>query len=411
MIKSTCKKILKKANEGFTLVELIVVIAILAILAGVAVPAYSGYVEKTNKTADEVLMSEIEQGLKMQYYANPESFVSGAVIVSSEGTRLDDANNAFLMKAMEDVFGSEWEELKLQYTGRQNEHTNITLALGKSSFSDGNGGVKQGLLGTVDNLAGTLSDLMQVEGFSITNYGGFADYLIDNGIDYSTNPQKAANSIVPYLSKVTEGVDRNTVKDTLTKVDSWIVTDDAGNTKLSLETALTSTITNGGTNHFASLAATYATMKGFCEWADAQNAGNGVSLSALFDDIPLDTYRDAAGHDQPVMHEPHVVWAIQQELERSGYASVMVPLFQEYISGGYAAKDVDAYFGVIDGIADNKDYILENLDDSSNFYQNNTDYLNTYLNISVAPGEVAAIVTLNDQKAPVVVIIGLNIEE
>ena len=35
-----------KKNEGFTLVELIVVIAILAILAAVAVPAYSGYITK-----------------------------------------------------------------------------------------------------------------------------------------------------------------------------------------------------------------------------------------------------------------------------------------------------------------------------------------------------------------------------
>lgn len=411
MIKSTCKKILKKANEGFTLVELIVVIAILAILAGVAVPAYSGYVEKTNKTADEVLMSEIEQGLIMEYYANPESFVAGAVIVSSEGTRLDDANNAFLMKAMEDTFGSEWEELTLQYTEWTNKQEKVVASLHGSSFSDGDGGVKQEMLGTVDNLTGTLSGLMQHPAFSISNYGGFADYLNENGIDYSTDPQKAANSIVPYLSDATVNVDRNKVKETLVTADSWIVTDGEGNQKLSMTAVLGATIGNAGTNHFASLAATYATMKGFCEWADAQNAVNGVSISELFDNIPLDTYRDEEGHDQPVLHEPHVVQAIQQALESEGYASTMVPLFQQYISSGAAAKDVDAYFGVIDGIADNRGYILENLDGSTDFYQSHTDYLNSYLNIFVGSGELAASINLNDLKVPEVVIIGMGTEE
>ena len=48
-----------KKNGGFTLVELIVVIAILAILAGVAIPAYSGYIEKANKTTDDAQINVI----------------------------------------------------------------------------------------------------------------------------------------------------------------------------------------------------------------------------------------------------------------------------------------------------------------------------------------------------------------
>lgn len=372
--------------DGFTLVELIVVIAIMAILGGVGVPAYSGYIEKTNIGADQALIGDIIHAINLEFYANP-AFQDGSVTVSTTGTSV--GGNSFLESAMEKAFGEGWKDLRLKYDGYENSHADAVDKLNNSSFSNGEGGVKQGLLGTVDNLTGTLSGLMQHPAFSIGNYGGFADYLNENGINYATDPQKAANSIVPYLSDATAGADRDKVKEALSTADSWIVTDDAGNQKLSMTAALGSTVSNAGTNPFASLAVTYATMKGFCEWADTQDAGNGVSISELFDSIPLDTYRDAEGHDQPVLHEPHVVEAIQQALESEGYASQMAPLFEQYISSGSAAKDVDAYFGVIDSIADNKDYIMENLDNSENFYADRAGYLNTYLSVDVESGEVA----------------------
>lgn len=61
-----------QSAKGFTLVELIVVIAILAILAGIAVPAYSGYVEKANKAADEQLLANVNQAFAAACASNGE---------------------------------------------------------------------------------------------------------------------------------------------------------------------------------------------------------------------------------------------------------------------------------------------------------------------------------------------------
>lgn len=63
----------RHANEGFTLVELIVVIAILAILAGVAVPAYSGYIEKAERAADDQLLGTLNTAFAAACAFNGES--------------------------------------------------------------------------------------------------------------------------------------------------------------------------------------------------------------------------------------------------------------------------------------------------------------------------------------------------
>ena len=73
----------RRANDGFTLVELIVVIAILAILGGVAVPAYSGYIKKAERANDEALLNAINTAFASACVVNGESNYGRTDVVAS----------------------------------------------------------------------------------------------------------------------------------------------------------------------------------------------------------------------------------------------------------------------------------------------------------------------------------------
>ena len=160
-----------KKNGGFTLVELIVVIAILAILAGVAIPAYSGYVTKANKTADQTLISDVAHALQLHYYSNPDNAATGGVVAFlADGTF---ETRGFGDEAMKAVFGDNWKQtLKLKYDNWNGGITDVLAgytdaelkAINTSTFMTASS--TESMMNTVNTLTNTVSAVIDAKNYT-----------------------------------------------------------------------------------------------------------------------------------------------------------------------------------------------------------------------------------------------------
>ena len=133
----------KKRNGGFTLVELIIVIAILAILAGIAIPAYSGYIKKANKAADEMLLgalntafaaASIEAG---QYDGRPTS--AAATLTDGKVTKVTSSVDADGSRFAKYFAGNENSKFKVYTSLVYNRATGNFKGATVTSSTDENG--------------------------------------------------------------------------------------------------------------------------------------------------------------------------------------------------------------------------------------------------------------------------------
>lgn len=57
-------------QQGFTLLELMIVVAIVGILAAIAIPSYQGYVQKARRADAQAALTEMAQAMEAAYARN-----------------------------------------------------------------------------------------------------------------------------------------------------------------------------------------------------------------------------------------------------------------------------------------------------------------------------------------------------
>lgn len=209
-------------DGGFTLVELIVVIAILAILAGVAIPAYSGYVTKANKVADQTLISDVANALRLYYYSNPEAATTGGVVKLTVDGQAEP--EGFGEAAMQAAFGANWADtLKLKYDQWDGEIAGVLAGYNETvlgNINDSSIMQQYSTQGSAEGLMEAVNTLTQAAANAINNNitnnnGNVAQNLKDIlgetaaqdvvntlGDDLLKNPTVVSNMMVGTMAEV-----------------------------------------------------------------------------------------------------------------------------------------------------------------------------------------------------------------
>lgn len=359
-----------RGNGGFTLVELIVVIAILAILGGVAVPAYSGYVEKANKGADQTTIRDVRQALELYAYSNPNA-TSGYVILGQEGAniKVDDAGVG--AEAMEAVFGAGFETVGLKYADWKGDSSSASYK--DSSYY----GHESELIGTVDSLTSALGKVVAEQRANGNDLMGkkFTDFLSEKGVAVDSE-KGVGNAAVLYIAENTVKADPEVIQNAFTTgINNAMASGDSGSIAGAVFTQLQKDLGNAG-----AMAAIYAYAEGYAQYsgqADAFHAGNNKFANVTDPNSAVQALAESF-----------------KSLENPADASKS---FVNYVQNGNGQKDLQAYIDMMNTVYNNQDMVSGNLESDKCFTDGTVEGLlkghatMSDLSITTADGEVAVV--------------------
>jgi len=385
--------------EGFTLVELIVVIAILAILGGVAVPAYSGYVTRANKGADQTLIGEVQHALALFYYSNPDADLSTAwVKLNQEGTSAEAGPTG--AAAMAAVFGENWQDaVGLKYADWSGESS--TLSYKESSYY----GHESELIGKVDGLTSALGNVIESNSGAGTGLigGGFEEFLKTNHVDTSSG-KAIGNAATLYVAKNMQGKEAE-IKAAITaglNQNYNYASDVAGNIYKELQKT--------GIGSAASMAIVYAYAEGF-----AQSSNQADKFTPDFSGV------DAASSETAAAKALEALGTAFNNLAADADA---VEKFNIY-KAEQSDKDVQGFIDMMGTVHKNQDIISGNLNNPDCFTDGAVENMlkghaamgsmsvtnpdgTVSTGLTTGDGQVAVGLTVDDEGAVIPAVLPLN---